>query len=83
MTAVKFLLLPRWVRRLVVIPAFVVAVVWVFGLLPVWLLVATCASRFVPGRWRVLRLVWFLVVYLAMELVVLVSLFGLSPGGLH
>ena len=51
--------------------------VWLLGLLPLWLVVAAFISRFVPGRWRAFRLTWFLVVYLAFELITLAALFVL------
>ncbi|HEX2705425.1 MAG TPA: 1-acyl-sn-glycerol-3-phosphate acyltransferase, partial [Candidatus Lustribacter sp.] len=51
--------------------------VWVLGLLPLWLVLAAFVSRFVPGRWRALRLAWFAAVYLALEVLVLVALFAL------
>lgn len=59
------------------VPATLLLFVWVLGLLPLWLVLAAFVSRFVPGRWRVLRAAWFLVVYLVLEVVVLVALFGL------
>ena len=57
----------RYLRRLVTIPA-----VWLlFGLLvttsPLALLVAAAISPWVPGKWRPLRLLWFLFVYLLLE----------------
>lgn len=73
----RLLLLPRWLRRTVVIPAFVLGFIALLGLLPLWLLIAGLVSRFVPGRWRVLRLVWFLTVYLVIEVISLIALFGL------
>jgi 1-acyl-sn-glycerol-3-phosphate acyltransferase len=63
---------PRPVRRItgpVLIGALVAAVL----LLPVLVLVAALVSLFVPGRWRVLRLLCFALVYLAMEVVGLVT----------
>lgn len=77
MKAARLLLLPRWARRLIVIPAFLVAIVWLVALMPLWAIAAAFASRFVPGRWRVLRIFWFLVVYVVLEFVVLVALFAL------
>lgn len=76
----RLLLLPRWARRLVVIPALVLGVVALLGLLPLWLIVAAFASRFVPGRWRVLRLVWFLFTYLVLEVVAIAALTALWFG---
>jgi uncharacterized membrane protein len=47
----------------------VVVAVVVVGLaaLPVWLLLTAFVSRFVPGRWRALRLLWFSVVYAVLD----------------
>ena len=67
-----------WVlRRFVVAPAVVglTAVVWVT--LPLWLLLAAALSPVLPGRWRALRLLWVVVVYLSFESVLLVVMLGL------
>lgn len=74
MKAPPILMRWTWLRRAITIPAVVVLALWLWGLFPVWLVVAAFASRFVPGRWRILRLLWFFVVYLALELVVLGAL---------
>jgi 1-acyl-sn-glycerol-3-phosphate acyltransferase len=68
---------PYLVRRLVWNPLFVVATVALFSTLPIWALVAAFASRVIPGRWRPLRVAWFLFVYLFYESVMLVALFVL------
>ena len=71
---------PRPVRRLVLAPTvFLVSAISLL-LLPLWLLVAAFASRFVPGRWRILRLTWFFAVYLAFEALMLIALLGLWIG---
>ncbi len=49
---------PRWIRRVVLAPAVLVLALVLLTTLPVWLLVAAAASALVPGRFRVLRLVW-------------------------
>jgi 1-acyl-sn-glycerol-3-phosphate acyltransferase len=41
----------------------------------VWIVVAAFVSRYVPGKWRILRLAWFLFLYLLVEAVGLVALF--------
>lgn len=64
-------------RRLLIAPAFVVMTILLFVALPLWVLVAAFASRFVPGRWRILRVAWFLFVYLWWESVGLVMLFAM------
>ncbi|HWH28514.1 MAG TPA: 1-acyl-sn-glycerol-3-phosphate acyltransferase [Mycobacteriales bacterium] len=65
-----------WLRR-----PFMIAVVLGLSLLltlaPVLLLVGALASPLLPGRWRPLRLLAFLLVYLALELVALVVAFAL------
>ena len=45
--------------------------------LPLWLIGAAALSPLLPGRWRALRLLWVLVLYLTCESVLLVVLFGL------
>jgi hypothetical protein len=66
-----------WFRRLVLAPGFVVLAIAAFVSLPLWTLGAAFVSRFVPGRWRVLRVAWFLFVYIWWEVVVLVALAAL------
>jgi 1-acyl-sn-glycerol-3-phosphate acyltransferase len=68
---------PYWFRRLVLAPVFVLGTVALFTTLPLWAAVAAFASRIVPGRWRILRVAWFLFVYLFFESVMLVVLFVL------
>ena len=45
--------------------------------LPVLLLVAAAASTVLPGRWRPLRLLWMVLLYMVLESVGLVVLFAL------
>ena len=45
--------------------------------LPVLLLVAVALATILPGRWRALRLLWMVLLYLLLESVALVALFGL------
>lgn len=68
---------PYWFRRLIWAPAFVVGTVALFTTLPLWLIGTAFASRIVPGRWRILRVAWFLFVYLVFESLMLVVLFVL------
>lgn len=68
---------PYIVRRLVVAPLVLVLVVLAFSTLPLWLIVTAFVSRFVPGRWRILRVAWFLFVYMALEAIGLIVLFAL------
>lgn len=66
---------PRWLRRLLIDPATVLLVVLALISLPIWLIVAAFVSRYVPGKWRILRLGWFLFLYLAVEAVALAVMF--------
>ncbi len=67
----------RAFRRLVVAPAVVLATVALWLSLPVWLIVAAALAPVLPGRWRALRLLWVLILYLTCESVMLVVLLGL------
>ncbi len=68
---------PRWVRRVVIAPIVVVGIFVGVTALPIALVVALALSPLLPGRWRPLRFLWFLVLYAASELVLLTALFGL------
>jgi 1-acyl-sn-glycerol-3-phosphate acyltransferase len=68
---------PRWVRRVVLAPAVVALTVSALATLPGWLLLTAVLAPFLPGRQRVLRLLWLAVVGLVLESVVLVALLGL------
>jgi 1-acyl-sn-glycerol-3-phosphate acyltransferase len=54
----------------------VVGAVALLVAMPLWVIVAAFVSRFVPGRWRILRVAWFLFVYVWWEAIALVALFG-------
>ncbi len=74
----SFMKLPPYiVRRVVIAPLVVVSVVLALGALPLGLLIAAFLSRYVPGRWRILRVAWFLFLYLALEALGLVVLFAI------
>jgi 1-acyl-sn-glycerol-3-phosphate acyltransferase len=45
--------------------------------LPLWLVGAAALSPIIPGRWRPLRLLWVFILYLVIESLLLVVLFGL------
>jgi 1-acyl-sn-glycerol-3-phosphate acyltransferase len=64
-------------RRLILAPfvVWLAFLAWVTG--PLWLIVAAALSPLLPGRWRVLRLLWLAILYLTCEAVLLVVLFGL------
>ncbi|TVR35641.1 MAG: hypothetical protein EA388_06405 [Nitriliruptor sp.] len=68
---------PIWFRRLVLAPAVPVATVLLLISLPVALLVAAVASTRLPGRWRALRVVYFILIYLIVDSIALVWLFVL------
>lgn len=65
---------PKWIRRAVLAPLVVLLTFAVVTTLPVWLLVAAALSPLVPGRLRVLRVLWVAVVAMVLESVVLVVL---------
>jgi 1-acyl-sn-glycerol-3-phosphate acyltransferase len=64
-------------RRFVVAPAMIALTALTWITLPLWLIVAAAIAPVLPGRWRPLRLLWMLVVYLSIESVLLVVLLGL------
>ena len=67
-------------RRCVIAPAMIGLAVVLWTTLPLWLIVAaalpSCAPV-LPGRWRALRLLWMLVVYVSVSSILLVVLLGL------
>jgi 1-acyl-sn-glycerol-3-phosphate acyltransferase len=65
------------VRRIVLAPALLVLTVVAVTALPVLLLVGVALATVLPGRWRALRLLWMVLLYLLLESVALVALFGL------
>lgn len=67
----------RWIRRLVLAPAMVVLTAALLTVVPVVLVAVSFAIRFMPGRWRPLRLFWFLLVYLLRESVGICALAAL------
>jgi 1-acyl-sn-glycerol-3-phosphate acyltransferase len=64
-------------RRLVSAPVVVLLAVLVGITLPLWLVGAAALSPVLPGRWRPLRLLWVVILYLVCESVLLVVLLGL------
>jgi 1-acyl-sn-glycerol-3-phosphate acyltransferase len=68
---------PRIVRRLVVAPLLLVITFFLITGLPLLLILAAAASPLLPGRWRALRLLWFGLVWLAMESVALFACLAL------
>ena len=69
-------LAPTWVRRPVSL-VVVLGLAFAVTLLPLLVLVAVPLSIVLPGRWRVLRLLGFALVYLAVESVAVVAAFVL------
>jgi 1-acyl-sn-glycerol-3-phosphate acyltransferase len=68
---------PVVVRRLVLAPLLILLTFLAITGLPVLLLVAAAASTVLPGRWRPLRLLWMVLLYLVLESVALLVLFAL------
>ena len=64
-------------RRCVIAPAMIGLAVVLWTTLPLWLIVAAALAPVLPGRWRALRLLWMLVVYVTVESILLVVLLGL------
>ena len=72
----KLALPPTWVRRPLAL-GVVVGLAFAATLLPLLVLLAIAASLVLPGRWRVLRLLAFALVYLLLECVGVVIAFVL------
>lgn len=68
---------PKTIRRLVIAPGVVVGVIAAAVTLPVIVIVAAFISRYVPGKWRILRTIWFLFLYLLVEAASLTMLFSM------
>jgi 1-acyl-sn-glycerol-3-phosphate acyltransferase len=68
---------PKPIRRLVLVPAVVLLTAVLLASTPVIVLVLAFAVRFTTGRWRLLRLYWFLLVYLVRESVGIFALVAL------
>lgn len=67
-------------RRTVVDPAVVLGVILALVSLPVVVPVAAFLSRYVPGKWRIPRIVWFLFLYLAVQAASLMVMFAFWVG---
>lgn len=68
---------PRIVRRLVLAPLALVLCLAIVGVSPILLLAAALADLVLPGSWRTLRLVAFVVGYVALEVAGLLAMLGL------
>ncbi len=73
-------LAPRPIRRLVLVPAVVLLTALLLATTPIIVLGLAFAVRFTSGRWRLLRLYWFLLVYLVRESVGIFALTALWVG---
>ena len=67
------LLQHRYLRRIVTFSAVWLALILLLTTMPLWVLGAAAVSSRVPGKWRPLRLLWFLTVYLALEAVGIIA----------
>jgi 1-acyl-sn-glycerol-3-phosphate acyltransferase len=65
---------PPLVRRVVSVPLALAALPLLIATLPLWVLAGLITEPFLPGRQRPLRLLWFGVVWLAIEWVALAAL---------
>src|SRR5262245_56450562 len=65
-----------FLRRAVIAPAMILLAVGLWVLLPLWLIVAAALVPVLPGRWRLLRILWLVVVWVSAESVLLVILLG-------
>ena len=68
---------PRFVRRLVIAPLVLLVTFLAITTVPLWLFLALIATPFVPGRWRVFRLLAMALVYLVYESIGIILLTGL------
>ena len=68
---------PKIVRRLVLAPLAMLICLALLALSPLLLLAAAIADLFLPGNWRTLRLLGFLLLYLALEVAGLIAMFCL------
>lgn len=68
---------PKPIRRLIIAPGLVIGVLAGLVTLPVVVPAAAFISRYVPGKWRILRIVWFIFLYLLIEAAALAMMFSL------
>lgn len=64
-------------RRGVLAPLAVGVTVLLWATLPLWLVLAALLSPVLPGRWRALRLLWVVILYLTCEALLLLVMWGL------
>jgi 1-acyl-sn-glycerol-3-phosphate acyltransferase len=65
------------IRRFVVAPAVILLTVFLWVTLPLWVIGSAALSPVIPGRWRALRLLWVVILYLTCESLLLAVLLGL------
>jgi hypothetical protein len=63
-------------RRLVIAPGVILLTIALWVLLPLWLVVAAALVPILPGRWRLLRILWLIVLWVTAESLLLVILLG-------
>ena len=63
-------------RRWVIAPAMILLAVALWVLLPLWLILVAALVPILPGRWRLLRILWVCLVWATAESVLLLILFG-------
>ncbi|GAA5201099.1 1-acyl-sn-glycerol-3-phosphate acyltransferase [Microbacterium jejuense] len=68
---------PTWLRRLVLGPLVIVAAIVMLDLTPLWFLVALALTSLVPGRFRLVRVLWLVTVYLLWDAMLVIAMFGL------
>jgi 1-acyl-sn-glycerol-3-phosphate acyltransferase len=68
---------PKIIRRLVIAPLVLLVTFVAITGLPIWLFIALIVTPFVPGRWRVFRLLAMALVYLVYESIGIVLLTAL------
>jgi 1-acyl-sn-glycerol-3-phosphate acyltransferase len=71
---------PRWLRRALIDPAFIAGVVLAVVTLPLAVVAAAFVSRYVPGKWRILRIIWFLFLFVAVDAIAVVIMFAFWLG---
>ncbi|WES63165.1 hypothetical protein P0L94_11935 [Microbacter sp. GSS18] len=67
---------PYIVRRFVLAPLAILLALVLLGTFPIWLIAAAFASRYVPGRWRPLRVGWFFFLYTELQAIMIVVYFA-------
>ncbi len=68
---------PRWLRRILIAPLVLAICLALLVISPALLLLAAIADVFVPGKWRIVRLVAFATFFVFMEAAGIVVLFAL------